>query len=151
MSIKNTTCRYKFYNYNELISERDKALWKVDKYIAETYKKGKERELEVFIQKTLREYDLLDAYIRDYLYPHYYYDTTIMRAIEIFNTKEEYTDDKFWSNVEDKIAKFITTYCIHKQNVNPKDNFDRIYREYKNRNLDEYLRYMFNDAEGIVL
>lgn len=151
MSIKSTTYRYKFYNYNELVSERDKVLWKVDKYIAETYKKGEERQLEVFIHKTLREHDLLDAYTEDYLFPCYYYDTTIMKAIEIFDTKEKYSDDKFWSNVEDRIAKFITTYCIHKQNVNPKDNFNRIYREYKNRNLDEYLRYMFNDAEGIVL
>ena len=57
MSTKNTTCRYKFYNYNELVSERDKALWKVDKYIAEIYKKGEERQLEMFIHKTLKEHD----------------------------------------------------------------------------------------------
>ena len=146
--MKNTTYRYKLYNYNELVSDKDRALWKINKYIMETYKKGKGRELELFVQFTLKEYGLLEAYLNDYLYPSYYYDTTIMRAIEIFDTKEKWIDDTFWSNVEDKIAKFITTYCIHKQNVNPRDNFDRIYREYKNRNLDEYLRYMFNDAEG---
>ena len=34
---------------------------------------------------------------------------------------------------------------------NAKDNFSRIYNEYKNRNLDEYLRYLFCDVDGIVL
>lgn len=151
MSTKSTIYRYKFYNYNELVSERDKTMWEIDKYIAETYKKGEERRLEIFMQKTLKEHDLFDAYINGYLFPCYYYDTTIMKAIEIFNTKEEYTEDEFWSNIEDKIAKFITTYCIHKQNINPKDNFNRIYNEYKNRNLDEYLRYLFGDTQEITL
>lgn len=153
MSIKSTTYRYKFYNYNELVSERDKALWKVDKYIAEIYKKGEERQLEMFIHKTLKEHDLLDAYTEDYLFPCYYLDTTIIKAIHIFNKEETYEENdhhKVWSNIEEELTNFICKYCIY-TNVNAKDNFSRIYNEYKNRNLDEYLRYLFGDTQEISL
>lgn len=150
--------RYKLYRFNELVSDRDKFIWEVEKYIYEEYNtkevyKQKISMLERFIQKKLKEYGLSDAYNNDYLHQDYYLDTTIINAISIFDTKETYEENdhhKIWSNVEEELTNFICKYCIH-TNVNAKDNFSRIYTEYKNRNLNEYLRYLFGDTEGIVL
>ena len=74
-----------------------------------------------------------------------------MNAIKMFDTEEDYEEAgpyKIWSNIEEKLASFICKYCVH-TNVNAKENFSRIYKEYKNRN--EYLRYLFVDTEDIVL
>ena len=150
--------RYKLYKFEELVSDRDRFIWEVEKYIYEEYNtkevyKQKISMLERFIQKKLKEYELSDAYNNDYLHQDYYLDTTIINAIKIFNTKETYEESdhhKIWSNIEEELTNFICKYCIH-TNVNAKDNFSRIYNEYKNRNLDEYLRYLFGDTEGIVL
>ena len=150
--------RYKLYEFNELVSDRDKFIWEVEKYLYEEYNtkevyKQKISMLERFIQKKLKEYGLSDAYNNDYLHQDYYLDTTIINAIKIFDTEETYEENdhhKIWSNVEEELTNFICKYCIH-TNVDAKDNFSRIYNEYKNRNLDEYLRYLFGDTEGIVL
>ena len=150
--------RYKLYRFEELVSDRDRFIWEVEKYIYEEYNteevyKQKISLLERFMQKKLKEYGLSDAYNNDYLHQDYYLDTTIINAIKIFDTKETYEENdhhKIWSNVEEELTNFICKYCIH-TNVNAKDNFSRIYDEYKNRNLDEYLRYLFGDTEDIVL
>lgn len=150
--------RYKLYEFNELVSDRDKFILEVEKYIYEEYNteevyKQKISLLDRFIQKKLNEYGLSDAYNNNYLHQDYYLDTTIINAIRIFNTKETYEENdhhKIWSNVEEELTNFICKYCIH-TNVNAKDNFSKIYNEYKNRNLDEYLRYLFGDTEDIVL
>ena len=150
--------RYKLYKFEELVSDRDRFIWEVEKYIYEEYNtkevyKQKISMLDMFIQKKLKEYELSDAYNNDYLHQDYYLDTTIINAIKIFDTKETYEENdhhKIWSNVEEELTKFICKYCIH-TNVNAKDNFSRIYSQYKNRNLDEYLRYLFGDTEDIVL
>ena len=150
--------RYKLYKFDELVSDRDRFIWEVEKYIYEEYNtkevyKQKISMLERFIQKKLKEYRLYDAYNNDYLHQDYYLDTTIINAIKIFNTKETYEESdhhKIWSNVEEELTNFICKYCIH-TNVNAKDNFSRIYTEYKNRNLNEYLRHLFGDTEEITL
>ena len=150
--------RYKLYKFDELVSDRDRFIWEVEKYIYEEYNtkevyKQKISMLERFIQKKLKEYGLSDAYNNGYLYQDYCLDTTIIKAIKIFDTKETYEEKdshKIWSNIEEELTKFICKYCIH-TNVNAKDNFSRIYSQYKNRNLDEYLRYLFGDTEDIVL
>ena len=150
--------RYKLYKFEELVSDRDRFIWEVEKYIYEEYNtkevyKQKISMLERFIQKKLKEYELSDAYNNDYLHQDYYLDTTIINAIKIFNTKETYEESdhhKIWSNIEEELTNFICKYCIH-TNVNAKDNFSRIYTEYKNRNLNEYLRYLFGDTEEITL
>ena len=69
---------------------------------------------------------------------------------ETEETYEENDTHKIWSNIEEELTNFICKYCIH-INVSAKDNFSRIYDEYKNRNLDEYLRYLFGDTEDFVL
>ena len=150
--------RYKLYKFKELVSDRDRFIWEVEKYIYEEYNteevyKQKISLLERFMQKKLKEYGLSDAYNNDYLHQDYYLDTTIINAIKIFDTKETYEENdrhKIWSNVEEELTNFICKYCIH-TNVNAKDNFSRIYSQYKNRNLDEYLRYLFGDTEDTVL
>ena len=150
--------RYKLYRFDELVSDRDRFIWEVEKYIYEEYNtkevyKQKISILDMFIQKKLKEYRLYDAYNNDYLHQDYYLDTTIIKALKIFDTKETYEENdhhKIWSNVEEELTNFICKYCIH-TNVNAKDNFSRIYTEYKNRNLNEYLRYLFGDTEDIVL
>ena len=150
--------RYKLYNFDELVSDRDKFICEVERYIYEEYNakevyKQKISMLDMFIQKTLNEYGLSDAYNNDYLHQDYYLDTTIIKAIKIFDKEETYEENdhhKIWSNVEEELTNFICKYCIH-TNVNAKDNFSRVYNEYKNRNLDEYLRYLFGDLEGVVL
>lgn len=150
--------RYKLYNFDELVSDRDKFICEVERYIYEEYNakevyKQKISMLDMFIQKKLNEYGLSDAYNNDYLHQDYYLDTTIIKAIKIFDKEETYEENdhhKIWSNVEEELTNFICKYCIH-TNVNAKDNFSRVYNEYKNRNLDEYLRYLFGDLEGVVL
>ena len=150
--------RYKLYKFDELVSARDKFIWEVEKYIYKEYNtkqvyKQKISMLDRFIQKKLNEYGLSDAYNKDYLYQAYYLDTTIIKAIRIFDTEETYEENdhhKIWSNVEEELTNFICKYCIH-TNVNTKDNFSRVYNEYKNRNLDEYLRYLFGDTQEVVL
>ena len=150
--------RYKLYKFEELVSDRDRFIWEVEKYIYEEYDtkevyKQKISLLDMFIQKKLKEYELSDAYNNNYLYQDYYFDTTIIKAINIFDKEETYEEKdshKIWSNIEAELTNFICKYCIH-TNVNAKDNFSRIYNEYKNRNLDEYLRYLFGDTEDIVL
>ena len=150
--------RYKLYRFEELVSDRDRFIWEVEKYIYEEYDtkevyKQKISMLDMFIQKKLKEYELSDAYNNDYLRQDYYFDTTIIKAIHIFDTKETYEEKdshKIWSNIEEELTNFICKYCIH-TNVNAKDNFSRVYNEYKNRNLNEYLRYLFGDTEDIVL
>ena len=150
--------RYKLYNFDELVSDRDKFICEVERYIYEEYNakevyKQKISMLDMFIQKKLNEYGLSDAYNNDYLHQDYYLDTTIIKAIKIFDKEETYEENdhhKIWSNVEEELTIFICKYCIH-TNVNAKDNFSRVYNEYKNRNLDEYLRYLFGDTEDIVL
>ena len=150
--------RYKLYKFDELVSDRDRFIWEVEKYIYKEYNtkevyKQKISMLDRFIQKKLNEYGLSDAYNNDYLHQDYYFDTTIIKAIKIFDTKETYKENdthKIWSNVEEELTNFICKYCIH-TNVNTKDNFSRIYNEYKNRNLDEYLRYLFGDTQEITL
>ena len=150
--------RYKLYKFNELISDRDRFIWEVEKYLYEEYNtkevyKQKISMLDRFIQKKLKEYGLSDAYNNDYLFQDYYLDTTIIKAIHIFDTEETYEENdhhKIWSNVEEALTNFICKYCIH-TNVNAKDNFSRIYNEYKNRNLDEFLRYLFGDTQEITL
>ena len=107
----------------------------------------------MFIQKKLKEYGLSDAYNNNYLHQDYYFDTTIIKAIKIFDKEETYEEKdshKIWSNIEEELTNFICKYCIH-TNVNAKDNFSRVYSQYKNRNLDEYLRYLFGDTEEITL
>ena len=150
--------RYKLYNFDELVSDRDKFICEVERYIYEEYNakevyKQKISMLDMFIQKKLNEYGLSDAYNNDYLHQDYYLDTTIIKAIKIFDKEETYEENdhnKIWSNVEEELTNFICKYCIY-TNVNAKDNFSRVYNEYKNRNLDEYLRYLFGDTEDIVL
>ena len=150
--------RYKLYKFEELISDRDRFIWEVEKYIYEEYNtkevyKQKISMLDMFIQKKLKKYELSDAYNNNYLYQDYYLDTTIIKAINIFDKEETYEENdhhKVWSNIEEELTNFICKYCIH-TNVNAKDNFSRIYSQYKNRNLDEYLRYLFGDTEDIVL
>ena len=150
--------RYKLYKFNELVSDRDRFIWEVEKYIYEEYNtkevyKQKISMLDRFIQKKLKEYGLSDAYNNDYLHQYYYFDTTIIKAINIFDKEETYEENdhhKIWSNIEEELTNFICKYCIH-TNVNAKDNFSRVYDEYKNRNLDEYLRYLFGDTEDITL
>ena len=150
--------RYKLYKFEELVSDRDKFIWEVEKYIYKEYNTKEEYKqkismLDMFIQKKLNEYGLSDAYNKDYLYQAYYLDTTIIKAIRIFDTEETYEENdhhKIWSNVEEELTNFICKYCIH-INVSAKENFSRIYSQYKNRNLDEYLRYLFGDTEDIVL
>ena len=150
--------RYKLYKFDELVSDRDRFIWEVEKYIYEEYNtkevyKQKISMLERFIQKKLKEYGLSDAYNNDYLHQDYYLDTTIIKAIKIFDAEETYKENdhhKIWSNIEEELTNFICKYCIH-TNVNAKDNFSRIYDEYKNRNLDEYLRYLFGDTGDITL
>ena len=150
--------RYKLYKFEELVSDRDKFIWEVEKYIYKEYNTKEEYKqkismLDMFIQKKLNEYGLSDAYNKDYLYQAYYLDTTIIKAIRIFDTEETYEENdhhKIWSNVEEELTNFICKYCIH-TDVNAKDNFSRIYNEYKNRNLDEYLRYLFGDTQEVVL
>ena len=150
--------RYKLYKFDELVSDRDRFIWEVEKYIYEEYNtkevyKQKISVLDRYIQKKLKEYGLFDAYNNDYLHQDYYLDTTIIKAIKIFDTEETYEENdhhKVWSNVEEELTNFICKYCIH-TNVNAKDNFSRIYTEYKNRNLDEYLRYLFGDTQEITL
>ena len=150
--------RYKLYNFDELVSDRDKFICEVERYIYEEYNakevyKQKISMLDMFIQKKLNEYGLSDAYNNDYLHQDYYLDTTIIKAIKIFDKEETYEENdhhKIWSNVEEELTNFICKYCIY-TNVNAKDNFSRVYNEYKNRNLDEYLRYLFGDLEGVVL
>lgn len=150
--------RYKLYKFEELVSDRDRFIWEVEKYIHEDYDtkevyKQKISLLDRFIQKKLNEYGLSDAYNNNYLYQDYYFDTTIIKAINIFDKEETYEEKdshKIWSNLEEELTNFICKYCIH-TNVNAKDNFSRIYSQYKNRNLDEYLRYLFGDMEDIVL
>lgn len=150
--------RYKLYNFEELVSDRDRFICEVERYIYEEYNakevyKQKISMLDMFIQKKLNEYGLSDAYNNDYLHQDYYLDTTIIKAIKIFDKEETYEENdhhKIWSNVEEELTNFICKYCIH-TNVNAKDNFSRVYNEYKNRNLDEYLRYLFGDLEGVVL
>ena len=150
--------RYKLYKFNELISDRDRFIWEVEKYIYEEYNtkdiyKQKISMLDRFIHKKLKEYGLSDAYNNDYLHQDYYLDTTIIKAIKIFDTKETYKENdhhKIWSNIEEELTNFICKYCIH-TNVNAKDNFSRIYAAYKDRNLDEYLRYLFGDTQEITL
>ena len=150
--------RYKLYKFNELVSDRDRFILDVEKYIYEEYNtkevyKQKISLLERFIQKKLKEYGLSDAYNNDYLHQDYYLDTTIIKAICIFDTEETYEENdhhKIWSNIEEELTNFICKYCIH-TNVNAKDNFSRIYAAYKDRNLDEYLRYLFGDTQEITL
>lgn len=150
--------RYKLYKFEELVSDRDRFIWEVEKYIYEEYYtkevyKQKISLLDMFIQKKLKEYELSDAYNNDYLHQDYYLDTTIINAIKIFDTKETYEENdhhKIWSNVEEELTNFICKYCTH-TDVNAKDNFSRIYSQYKNRNLDEYLRYLFGDTQEITL
>lgn len=150
--------RYKLYKFEELVSDRDRFIWEVEKYIHEDYDtkevyKQKISLLDRFIQKKLNEYGLSEAYNNNYLYQDYYFDTTIIKAINIFDKEETYEEKdshKIWSNLEEELTNFICKYCIH-TNVNAKDNFSRIYSQYKNRNLDEYLRYLFGDTEDIVL
>ena len=86
------------------------------------------------------------------MFRYYYLDTTILKAIEIFDTPEIYYDEssKIWSDVEEELSKFICKYCIHTY-VNAKDNFNRIYEAYKDRNLKDYLRYLFGDTDDITL
>ena len=150
--------RYKLYRFEELVSDRDRFIWEVEKYIYEEYDtkevyKQKISMLDMFIQKKLKEYGLSDAYNKDYLYQDYYFDTTIIKAINIFDKEETYEENdhhKIWSNVEEELTNFICKYCTH-TDVNAKDNFSRIYSQYKNRNLDEYLRYLFGDTQEITL
>ena len=150
--------RYKLYKFEELVSDRDRFIYEVEKYIYEEYNtkevyKQKIYMLDRFIQKKLKEYGLSDAYNNNYLHQDYYLDTTIIKAIRIFDTEETYEENdhhKVWSNIEEWLTNFTCKYCIH-TNVSAKDNFSRIYKEYKNRNLDEYLRYVFGDTEDIVL
>ena len=150
--------RYKLYKFEELVSDRDRFIWEVEKYIYEEYDtkevyKQKISVLDMLIQKKLKEYELFDAYNNNYLYQDYYLDTTIIKAIKIFDKEETYGENdhhKIWSNIEEELTNFICKYCIH-TNVNAKDNFSRIYKEYKNRNLDEFLRYLFGDTEDITL
>ena len=150
--------RYKLYRFEELVSDRDRFIWEVEKYIYEEYNteevyKQKISLLERFMQKKLKEYGLSDAYNNDYLHQDYYLDTTIINAIKIFDTKETYEENdhhKIWSNIEEELTNFICKYCTH-TDVNAKDNFSRVYSQYKNRNLDEYLRYLFGDTEEITL
>ena len=150
--------RYRLYKFEELVSDRDRFIWEVEKYIYEEYNtkevyKQKISMLERYIQKKLKEYGLSDAYNNDYLHQDYYFDTTIIKAINIFDKEETYEENdhhKIWSNIEEELTNFICKYCIH-TNVNAKDNFSRIYDEYKNRNLEEYLRYLFGDTEEITL
>ena len=150
--------RYKLYKFDELVSDRDRFIWEVEKYIYKEYNtkevyKQKISMLERFIQKKLKEYGLSDAYNNNYSHQDYYLDTTIIKAIRIFDTEETYEENdhhKIWSNIEEELTNFICKYCIH-INVSAKENFSRIYSQYKNRNLDEYLRYLFGDTEDIVL
>ena len=150
--------RYKLYRFEELVSDRDRFIWEVEKYIYEEYDtkevyKQKISMLDMLIQKKLKEYELFDAYNNNYLYQDYYLDTTIIKAINIFDKEETYEENdhhKVWSNIEEELTNFICKYCIH-INVNAKDNFSRVYNEYKNRNLDEYLRYLFGDTQEITL
>ena len=151
--------RYKLYKFEELVSDRDRFIWEVEKYIYEEYNtkevyKQKVSKLDVFIQKKLNEYNLSDAYNNGYLYQDYYFDTTIINAIKIFDTEDDYEEEdghyKIWSNIEEKLSIFICKYCIH-TNVNAKENFYRIYKEYNYRNLDGYLRYLFGDTREISL
>ena len=149
--------RYKLYSFEELVSDRDRFIWEIEKYIHEDYDtkeihKKKISKLDMFIKNKLNEYGLSDAYYNDYLFRYYYLDTTILKAIEIFDTPEIYYDEssKIWSDVEEELSKFICKYCIHTY-VNAKDNFNRIYEAYKYRNLKDYLRYLFGDTEDITL
>lgn len=89
--------RYKLYKFDELVSDRDRFIWEVEKYIYEEYNtkevyKQKISMLERFIQKKLKEYGLSDAYNNDYLYQDYYFDTTIIKAIKIFDTEETFSN-----------------------------------------------------------
>ena len=84
--------RYKLYKFEELVSDRDRFICEVEKYIYEKYNtkevyKQKISMLDRFIQKKLNEYGLSDAYHNDYLHQDYYLDTTIIKAIKIFDTE----------------------------------------------------------------
>lgn len=89
--------RYKLYRFEELVSDRDRFIWEVEKYIYEEYStkevyKQKISMLDMFIQKKLKEYELSDAYNNDYLHQDYYFDTTIIKAIKIFDTEETFSN-----------------------------------------------------------